>query len=45
MYIDLMKKTFGGINYRENPNFSESMLTDTDRANIEAIWKLEQLAE
>jgi hypothetical protein len=45
MYIDLMKKTFGGINYRENPNFSESMLTDTDRANIETIRRLEQLTE
>jgi hypothetical protein len=44
MYLNLNQETFGGINYRENPNFSESMLTDTDRANIETIRRLEQLA-
>jgi hypothetical protein len=43
MYTDLTKKTFGGINYQENPNFSESMLTEIDRANIATIQRLEAM--
>jgi hypothetical protein len=36
---------FGNINYKENPNFKENMLTDTDRANIEIIKNLEALTK
>jgi hypothetical protein len=36
--------SFGSINYRENPNFTEDMLTETDRANIAIIQALEALA-
>jgi hypothetical protein len=31
----------GAVNYDRNPNFTESMLTDIDRANIEIIKRLE----
>jgi hypothetical protein len=34
---------YEGFLYRPNPNFSESMLTDIDRANIETIRKLEEM--
>jgi hypothetical protein len=37
-------RSFGNINYRENPNFTEDMLTETDRANIAIIQALEALA-
>jgi hypothetical protein len=43
MYEDFRAPSFGNINYKENPNFSESMLTDTDRANIAIIQKLEEI--
>jgi hypothetical protein len=32
-----------GFNYHENPNFSESMLTEIDRANIATIQRLEAM--
>jgi hypothetical protein len=32
-----------GFNYRENPDFSESMLTEIDRANIATIQRLEAM--
>jgi hypothetical protein len=32
-----------GFIYASNPNFSESMLTDIDKANIETIRKLEEM--
>jgi ACT domain-containing protein len=44
MYEGFSDRNFGNINYRENPNFSESLLTDTDRANIVIIQRLESMA-
>jgi hypothetical protein len=41
MYFE---SSFGNINYRENPNFTEAMLTETDHANIAIIQRLEALA-
>jgi hypothetical protein len=38
------ESNFGNIHYRENPNFTEAMLTGTDRANIAIIQRLEALA-
>jgi hypothetical protein len=45
MYVkdDYFESYFGNINYRENPNFTEAMLTETDRANIAIIQRLEAL--
>jgi len=37
------ESSFGNIYYREDPNFTELMLTDTDRANIATIQRLEAL--
>ena len=37
-------RSFGNINYRENANFTELMLTATDHANIAIIQRLEALA-
>jgi hypothetical protein len=40
----LFSKDVGyGFNYQENPNFSESMLTEIDRANIATIQRLEAM--
>jgi hypothetical protein len=44
MYEGFPDSNFGNINYRENPDFTESMLTETDRANIAIIQRLEALA-
>jgi hypothetical protein len=44
MYEGIYDPQFGNINYRENPNFHEGVLTDIDRENIETIRKLEALA-
>jgi hypothetical protein len=41
---ELSSRRFGNIHYRENPNFTEAMLTETDRANIAIIQRLEALA-
>jgi hypothetical protein len=40
----LSSRNFGNIHYRENPSFTEAMLTETDRANIAIIQRLEALA-
>jgi hypothetical protein len=45
MHENFFAPGFGNINYKENPNFKENMLTDTDRANIEIIKRLEALTE
>jgi hypothetical protein len=45
MHENFFDPRFGHINYKENPNFKESMLTDIDRANIEIIKRLEMLTE
>jgi len=45
MHENFFDPSFGNINYKENPNFKESMLTATDRANIEIIKRLEMLTE
>lgn len=45
MHENFFAPSFGNINYKENPNFKESMLTDIDRANIEIIKRLEMLTE
>jgi hypothetical protein len=34
---------FGGIDHRDNPDFKESDLAETDRANIETIKRLEAM--
>jgi hypothetical protein len=44
MYERFPDNDFGNIHYRENPNFTEAMLTETDRANIAIIQRLEALA-
>jgi hypothetical protein len=36
-------QTLEGFYYRPNPDFSESMLTETDRANMETIRRLETM--
>jgi hypothetical protein len=41
---EFSSRRFGNINYAENPNFTEAMLTETDRANIATIQRLEALA-
>jgi hypothetical protein len=38
-----LKYTNFGFNYRENPDFSESMLTEIDRENIATIQRLEAM--
>ena len=44
MFVGLDDPSFGNINYRPNLDFTEDMLTETDRANIATIQRLEALA-
>jgi len=44
MFEGLRDPNFGNINYRPNPNFHEGLLTETDRANIAVIQRLEALS-
>jgi hypothetical protein len=44
MFEELRNPDFGNINYQPNPDFTEAMLTETDRANIATIQRLEALA-
>ena len=44
MFEEMIEPYFGQIYYWPNPGFTEDMLTETDRANIATIQRLEALA-